>query len=81
MSKFDEFDLDVKNSGSFGAQGNEKGATLGYICLTVTTVLCGDIVDSAKTKCGATACQPTATCAGCSGNTCSACRSYCGSSC
>lgn len=73
MSKFDEFDLDVQTT---SVQAKAGKITLGYPCLA-SQYLCA----SAVTQCEATACQASATCDGCSGNTCSACRSYCGSGC
>lgn len=72
MSKFDEFNLDIKGEGN-SSNGNPRAITVDpWICTTAAvTMVCN----------GAVGVEYQGTLHGCSGDTISACRSYCGSSC
>lgn len=78
MSKYDDFDLDIrKSSGSGGADANSLTTAVDCytIELTVTLWSCeATCIDCVTNDCT----EGTNTC---SGNTCSVCRSYCGSGC
>lgn len=75
MSKFDDFNLDIKGEGN---GGNARSLTFDYwVCGTsvVTMASCAD------TECCPTGAACGGTDAGCSGDTNSVCRSYCGGAC
>lgn len=77
MSKFDDFNLDIKGDGN-GNVGGAKSVTVDpWICTTTVTTM----ISCVLTECMGTGSECQGTDSGCSGDTVSACRSYCGGGC
>lgn len=76
MSKYDEFDLDIQKVSSKD-NVEPKSPTAGTVC-QISINWC-ETVNTAL-SCHGTECA-CVTFTGCSADTCSACRSYCGSGC